>query len=190
MRCVAEDPLSRGLVQGAVETGCRRYFRATKLVRRFSEALQLVEKVSDGATSSDSDSASSALSFTDFDRAVLSSAEEHDLLLFIEAAVAHIQGWKQSPPFYGRAFCFYAASLLQELETLHLLTCKRHPHTFDESVLIEIPQTKSCSLPVKKMYLNKLGLFSFDVASKQEVFAARTKALSHRVIRAETKHLA
>lgn len=61
-------------------------------MRRFPEALQLIENINDEAASTDSGSAKGALSITHLDEAVLSSAEEHTVLLYTEAAVAHTRG--------------------------------------------------------------------------------------------------
>lgn len=90
-------------MQFAVELSYRRYFRDTRLVQRFPEALRLAGKTNDDAASSDSASPRDALGFTHLENAVLFSAEEHDVLLFIKAATAHNQGRKHKLPFNGLA---------------------------------------------------------------------------------------
>lgn len=49
-----EDFVSCGLMQGAVEAICRRYVSVERPARWYVEGLELVEKVSDRARSSDS----------------------------------------------------------------------------------------------------------------------------------------
>lgn len=61
-------------------------------MQRFPAALRLFEKINDEAAGTDSALAKRVLGVTDLDIAVLSSTEERDVLLYIEATAAHSQG--------------------------------------------------------------------------------------------------
>lgn len=61
---------------------------------------------------------------------------------------------------------------------------------FEEFLFTETPQIKSSSLPVKKIYLNRRSLFSFDVADYKGLSTPRTIASSQRVVQLVTKQFA
>lgn len=84
----------------------RRYGRETKLVRHFSETLRLFEKVKDEATSGDPGATTGALGVLHRKSAVLSSADEYDVLLYSKAAAAHARNRKQIATFNGKRFHF------------------------------------------------------------------------------------
>lgn len=58
------------------------------LVRRFAEALRLVEKLDKNAASEDSSSIRGVFSVTHLDSALLPKAVEQDVLLYIKAAAS------------------------------------------------------------------------------------------------------
>lgn len=89
---VADEQVSCGLVQGAVKFGLRRCVRVTTPTRRSTEALRVPKNINDEAASGESASARGALGVTYLDNAVLFSAAEHDLLLYIKTAAARICG--------------------------------------------------------------------------------------------------
>lgn len=68
-------------VQGAVESEYGHYVRPMKIVRRFPEALLLVKKLEDKAARESSSATTGVLGATHLKRAVLSSADDHDVLL-------------------------------------------------------------------------------------------------------------
>lgn len=76
----------------------------------------------------------------------------------------------------------YAAWLLQKLRSTHSTSCEKHPLSLDAALFIEILQTKTSPLPVKKMYLKKKTLFTYDPVDKKEIFAAFAKAYAQRVV--------
>lgn len=83
---------------------------------------------------------------------MLFRAEEHIVPLYIEAAAAHTQDRKQNSLFGRVSFCYYAASLLLDLKTLHRFACEKYPSAFIEFLLTKIPHTKSMSLLVTEMH--------------------------------------
>lgn len=88
------DPVLCELFQGAGESSCSCYVRATELVRRFSKALRLVEKLNDDTATEDSSATRCTLGATHLDSAALSSVDEYDMVLYIEAAAALTQNRK------------------------------------------------------------------------------------------------
>lgn len=89
---------------------------------------------------------------------MLSSTDEHDVVLFIEAEAAHKQSRRQNATFNGRLFVSYAAWLFKELESMHSQACKKHPLTFNASLLTETPQTKTFPMLAKKVFRNNESL--------------------------------
>lgn len=67
---ICRDLVSCGILQGAAETKNRRYVRVTRLMRRYLEALELVERVSDEATLNDSVDEKGWLGITRLDSAL------------------------------------------------------------------------------------------------------------------------
>lgn len=119
-------------------------------MRRFLEALFLVEKVNNGGATVKSSVTRGALGGTHSDNTLFSRADDHDVLRYIGAAAAHRRGRKQNTAFNVRALYSYAALLLKELQSLHTTACEKYPFNLDSFLLIQIRQTKTYSLPVKK----------------------------------------
>lgn len=88
----------------AVNSSYCRHVRVTNLMRRFPEALWLVGKIKDEAASGDSASAAGGMGATHPNNAMLSSAEELDVLLYIEAEAAHSRDQKQTLFFIQHGF--------------------------------------------------------------------------------------
>lgn len=137
-------------MQVAVKSSHFLFACGTEPLRRFSAALRLVEKIIDEAESIDSATARGALDFTYFDTAVLSSAEEYDILLYIEDAAANTRDRKHIPPFFRHAFCCYAAYPSAKAQILHRFACEKRPSAFEKFLLTKTAQAESSSLPVKK----------------------------------------
>lgn len=72
-----------------MESSCPCYDRVEKLIRFFLEALRQVEKLTDEATSEDLSFRTVAMGATHFQNAVFSSANEHDIPLFIDTAAGY-----------------------------------------------------------------------------------------------------
>lgn len=70
-------------------------------MRRLPEALRLVRKPNEEASSEDFNAIRDALGVACHENAVFPSADEHDVLLDIQAAVAHKQSRKISATFNG-----------------------------------------------------------------------------------------
>lgn len=117
------------------------------------------------------------------------TADDHNVLLYVEAAAAHTQSQKQNHPFTGRASCSHSASFLQELRNLHCSKCEKHPFSFDETVVNEILQNKSSFSPVKKMYFSTVSLFLFSVADKKRILTASAKVRAQCAVCTVEKHL-
>lgn len=96
-----------------------------RCVGGFPEALRLVGYLNDEAAGEDSSSTTDALGAIHPGSTVLSKADWHDALLYLQAAVAHMGNWKQTTTFKSRAFYSYAASLFQELKCMHSAACKK-----------------------------------------------------------------
>lgn len=67
-----------------------------------------------------------------FDKEVLSSADDYDVLLSLEATAAHTQGWMELATINGRAFHLYAESLFQELSCVHSSACEKYSLTLND----------------------------------------------------------
>lgn len=78
-------------------------------MRRLPKALELVEKLNDEASSENSTVTTDGLRATRLENSLLSKAEEHDVLLYLEAAAAHTRVRKQNAGSDSRAFYFSAA---------------------------------------------------------------------------------
>lgn len=100
------------------------------------------------------------------------------------------KGWKQYTPSMAVLSIPMPPSLLQKLKNLQRSACEKHPSTFDRLVRTEILQIKKFSLPVSKICLCVVSLFSFGVADKEEALTARAKTLSQRAVRGVLQHLA
>lgn len=68
-------------IEGAVEPSYYGYFRVTKLIPRFSEALRLVDKLEDEAASEDYSAIEGAFGAGYIGTVVRLSANEQDVLL-------------------------------------------------------------------------------------------------------------
>lgn len=115
---ISKDLVSCVRIQGANESSHRLCFRVNKLMRRFPEALKLVKKINEEAAATDS-TGKSGLGVAHLDNMMLSSSEEQDLLLLIEAVAAHSALKKQGPTFNCCVFYLYATMLFEELGTVH-----------------------------------------------------------------------
>lgn len=80
--------MSFDFLQSVVEVAYRRYVRLTGLVSRHSEALELVEKVDDRASASDSAAAKGGPGIKHLDSTLLSGPGKQDAIVFIAAAAA------------------------------------------------------------------------------------------------------
>lgn len=179
-----------GYVQSAVESSYRRYVHATELVRRFSEALRLVEKRNDEAASSDSTGESGALGGTHLDSAVVFSSKEHDVLLYVDATDAHTRRWKHNPSSMDAFSKSVPPLFCKSSKSWHRSEYEKHHSTFDAFVLTEPLQIKSFSLLVGKMHLSTTSIFSLDAADKKRLLTAPARARAQRILRAITKQLA
>lgn len=159
-----------------------------KLVRRFPEAPRLVEKLNDGAASTDTRATKGALSAALLDSAFVSSAYKYCIVLYIEDAAAQTQGLKQSAGFNGSAIYSYASSLFQALRSMHSTTPEKLVLSFEIFLGNKIPQTKNSPLPARKMYWNKMIFFSCDRVSRKRSLTARFKGSAQQVVRLVTKH--
>lgn len=145
-------------------------------MRRFAKALRLCDKLDDDAASEDFSASKSALEASCLDYALLSRANENDVLLYIQATSAHRRDRKQNATIDSNAFYPYAASLLQQLERMHSTACKKHPLNFNYFLVIEIPLTRTSSLLLKKLYLNTMAPSSYDPTYKIGTLAACVKS--------------
>lgn len=85
--------------------------------------LGVVEKLSDDAASEKFTATEAVSGTTGFDRALLLSADEHDILLYNEITAAHIRGLKLNAACNGRDFYSNAALLFPELSSIHSTEC-------------------------------------------------------------------
>lgn len=70
---------------------------------------------------------------------------------------------------------------------MHSTACKKNPSTFDESVIVDIPQAEASPLQIQKTYLHAKTLLSYHLADKNDKLAARTKTHARRLFRAVEK---
>lgn len=78
-----------------------------------------------------------------------SSAEKHDVLLYIGGATAQTQARKRIETFNDLVFYFSTASLLHELRIRQNTACEKHPSGFEDFLLTEILLTETFWQPVK-----------------------------------------
>lgn len=126
---------------------------------------------------------------THFDNALLSRADEPDVLLYIHVGTAHTRARRHNETFNGRAFYSYGASLLQKLRGRHSNVCKKYLLSSHAFLLTRTPQKENFSLPVNKMHLNTVSLLSYDPAGKKRTLAAGAKARARCAARKVEKHL-
>lgn len=124
---IARDLVLCRFVRDAVDSCYGRFVRVTKVVRRFSAALRLVEILHAGAASEILRATSGALGATQLGRAPLSRLDELDKLLYTKAAKAQTRGRKQNAACNGRAFYSHAVSLLRKLRSTLSAACEKHP---------------------------------------------------------------
>lgn len=79
-------------IRSAAKSSCRRYFSDMKLMGPFPKPLRLFKKLHDDAAGEDSSTRRGALGVNYLDNAAESSANEHVILLSIEAAAAQTRG--------------------------------------------------------------------------------------------------
>lgn len=53
---------------------------------------------------------------------------------------------------------------------MHITACQNRPFSPNDILLTKTPQTNVFLLPVMKMYLNTVSLFSYDPVNKKETF--------------------
>lgn len=190
--CIADierDLVSCTFIQGVLESSCHRNRRVGKLVHCFPEALRLVEKLNDEASSEDSSAAGGNLALTRLDNAVSLSADEHDVLPYIEAAAAQRKARKQNATLNGRFFYSYTAFHFQELQRIDSIACKKRPLIFEDFPLTDVPQTSTSSPPMKSLYVSKISFSFYDPAKKNGPFAALLKTVAERVVIAVRRSL-
>lgn len=119
---VCKNVMSRGCLQGAVDTKNRHYVRRISLVRQCSEALRLVEKLNEKAAADDSAAGKRKLGFTQLDSVLHSQSGEQNALLPIESPAAHTKedmkdkNQMRSSNLFFRFF--YAAAIIEESYTV------------------------------------------------------------------------
>lgn len=119
--------------------------------------------------------------------AVLLSAGDRDVLLYIVSPAASTRRQKQITIFSGRALYLYAAVLVQELRSVQSLARRKYLLSLGNFPLIETSQTKVFSLPVRKTYLSTMRLSSYDPTDKTGALAAGAQGRAQRIIRALKK---
>lgn len=146
-------------IQGDLESSSSCHVCVTKLMRRFLYALQLIKKLNEEAASKNPSATRETLGVTRLPNPVLLSPDDHDVLLSIEAAIAHTRRRKQKATSNGRDFYSCDVYSLQELRSMHSTACKKHSLTFSAFLLKAVLQTKTFSLPVKEMFLITMIFF-------------------------------
>lgn len=164
MRPVLQEIWSRGSVKDPILSSCSRCVCVTTLMGRCWKALRLVGKLKDETACEKSSGSRDVLDVTHLSEAVLSSADEHYVLLYIEATAAHPKAQEQIVIFNGRVVYSYAALLLQKRRPRHSTACKRHPFSIGSFLLTKFLQKKASALSVEKMYLNTNSLFFHEPA--------------------------
>lgn len=168
--------MSCEFVQDTVESSYHRFFRAAKLVRRFSDALRLVEKLKNDTATEKLSLNRGTLGGTHLDNAVLSSAEEQDAMLYIRAAAAHTQGQKLNAALTGHVFYLCTFLILSELRDMQSTACEKHPLSFADFLMTRTPQTKTFSLLLKKRDFNVVSPFLYDQTDREETLLTRAKS--------------
>lgn len=171
-----------------VESSYHCCVRATELVRSFREALRLIQKLDTEAKSEAPIATGAALRDTLLNKIVLFSANELSLLLCTKITAAHARRQKQIEISNGLAFCVHAVSLHQKMGGIHSTSSEKRPLSSDDFLLIQIPQKKTSSQPLEKMYLSVVRDFSYEPTKKQRNSPARTKARARRAVRAAKDH--
>lgn len=155
-------------------------------MHRSTETLRLFKILNDDAASEDSNDSRSDLGATHLDEAILSSADEHDVLLYMQAAAAPTRCQKQNTTFNARAFCSYAVLLLHEgLRGMHSTSCKEHSTSFDNSLCKNILLIKTSSLPLKRVFLDTVIFFSSPGGQKRDFGCSGQDSHSTRGSRSE-----
>lgn len=86
-------------------------------------------------------------------------------------------------------FCtFHATLALQELRTTQSSACEKHPLTFGDFLFTEISRTRTIALPMEKIHLNTLTLFSHDPVIKKGTSAPGANARTQRISDSVRKH--
>lgn len=118
MCAICKDLVFCGLLQGAVEPTYRRYVCLTRIMRRYTEALKLVQEVNVKVTAGKSAAGKGGLGITYLCNGSLRHSEMQDSLLFIEAAAIRTddstKDKRTAALLTSFAFCSYAAVLLDE----------------------------------------------------------------------------
>lgn len=123
-------------------------------------ALRVFVKLTDEGNSENFGVIRSALSATYVDTEVFLSAIEHDVMLCINIATAHTRGRTQNSISNGRDLYSYAALILSELRRVHRTACEKHSLSVNAFLRTAASQTRTFSLPVIDIYLDRVNLFS------------------------------
>lgn len=119
--------ISCAIVQGGVESGTLHYERVTSVGLLFFNAPPLVEQLENKAASEKLGASRGVLSGSCFGNAVLSSADEHDELVYTTAAAVHTRLPKQNASFNGHVFycmspCFSKTPRVQTVSLVKGIT--------------------------------------------------------------------
>lgn len=120
------DLVSCVCLQGTIMLAYRRCVGMTTLVRRYPDALQLVEGVSDKTAGGDSAAGKGRLGLKPLDSFLLLQSEKQDDLLFTDAVgvftKTNMKEKRKAALFSLRTFYCCAAALLEEFKTVHKKT--------------------------------------------------------------------
>lgn len=139
-------------------------------MRSVFEALRLVETLNDEAASENFGATKGASGVTCLDKAVFSSADDYDVLLYVETAAAHTRGRKQTATLVRRTFYSYTALLLRKLSDIHKSTCTNRPLSFHAFLLTEIPQRKLFFTAGEENVPDYRGVFFYDSKYENRTF--------------------
>lgn len=141
-----------------MESSSRRFIGARNIFLCITDALQPVEKLNDETASEACSAFRDAVDATRFLNAVLSSSDEHEVLICFETDVAHTRSHTQDASVGGRDFYSYAILLRQELRSVHSTACEKLLPRLDDIMLTEISPTITSLLPVRSSYLSTVRL--------------------------------
>lgn len=154
-------------------------------MRRYSEAVELFERVNNEAAAGDSAARKSWLDITRLDSALLSESEKQDALLFMEATAARTKKStkkkKAAAPFSAVAFYSYAATLLRKLKSVHKKAFAANDSTFEKPPSVHMLRTKTSSPSLKAAFLIALSLFSHDPSDRRPTLLACAKGRPQRL---------
>lgn len=178
---ISKESVSCRILQAAVEVTHRRYYSVTRVRRRYPEGPQLVEKVKDEATASESTAGKGRLGITLLRSVLFSRSEKQDFLLFIKVAAAHTKHdtkEKRAAVPSPHAFNPFAAALLEKLKIIHKKAFSASKSKVEEFLSAQLPRTESSSLSVKAILLHTISLFSHAASDKRKTRTARVTGRS------------